>query len=158
MTPTEIITAAVALYGAILSTVTIVLHKREKRQKIKVKLWLGFVGNKIAGIKNVVLMEAANAGSVQVYLANYSYYLPDSKKKLVGKFESDKPIPCTLAPGEGVQVWFDSKKFVDLIKAEGFEKEVTVAAEFSNKAGRVFRSKPEKLELSKLLYAKENSS
>lgn len=157
MSPTEIITAAVALYGATLSTITLLLHRREKRQRIRVKLWLGFIGNPLVGIKDVVIIEAANTGNVPVYISSYSYHLPEKKKKVVGNFVSDKPIPCTLAPGEGVQVWIESEKFVELVKAEGFKKEVQVVGEFSNKAGRVFRSEAQTLEIDKLLYAKRST-
>jgi hypothetical protein len=46
MTLTGVFTTAAAVYGALVSTFTLVLHQREKKQKVRVKLVQGCVGVK----------------------------------------------------------------------------------------------------------------
>ena len=154
MVITELLTAAIAIYGALVSTFTLVLHQREKKQKVTVKLWLGMLGVGKSSVVDIVIMEAANAGSVPVHLSNCCYLIPHSKKKLVARFEYDKEMPITLAPGESVQAWIKSENFIEVLKKEGCTNQVTVVAQFSNKAGRDFVSKPETVQFDKLLYAK----
>jgi len=156
MVITELLTAAIAIYGALLSTFTLVLHQREKKQKVTVKLWLGMLGVGKSSVVDIVIMEAANAGSVPIHLSNCCYLIPHSKKKLVARFEYDKEMPITLAPGESVQAWMKSEDFIATLKKEGYNNQVKVVAQFSNKAGREFLSKAEVWELDKLLYAKNN--
>lgn len=157
MSTIEIITAVIAIYGALLSTVTFALHKLEKRQRIKVKLWLGFVAVGPSNPEDVVIMEAANAGSVAVHLSNCCIRLPD-KQQFVARFHYDKPLPVTISPGESVQAFLASEKFMETLKKNDYPTIVTVSAEFSNKAGKVFRSKKETLNLDKLMFTKERNA
>lgn len=156
MNANQILTLAIAGSALLLSVFTLVLHQREKRQIIKVKLWLGFAAVGPSKPEDIVIIEAANAGSVDVHLSNCCIKLPNNKN-FVANFYYDKKLPVTLAPGEAVQAFLESEKFRDTMLKEGYEKEIQVIAEFSNKAGRAFHSKPEELNLDEMLFAKENA-
>lgn len=102
MTINEILTLAISGGALLLSVFTLFLYQHEKRQKVKVKLWLGFVAAGIDKAEDVVIIEAANAGSVNVHLSNCCIKLPN-KKSFVAHFYYDKKLPLTLSPGEAVQ-------------------------------------------------------
>ncbi len=158
MSTTEILTAIVAVYGALLATFTLVVQQREKRRKIKVKLRLGFLGGAQGDTTDIIIMEAANSGLVPVHLSSCCFHLPETKKQLIARFSYDKEMPITLAPGESVQAWMLSEKFVEAVRKEGNQTEVKVAAKFSNKAGGEYSSKPEVLNLEKMLYTKNKGA
>lgn len=156
MTTNEILTLAISGGALLLSVFTLFLHQHEKRQKVKVKLWLGFMAASPQRAEDVVIIEAANAGNVNVHLSNCCIKLPN-KKNFVANFYYDKKLPLTLSPGEAAQAFIESEKFIEIVRKDGYEKEIEVVAEFSNKAGGTFHSKPETLNLEDMLFAKKNA-
>jgi hypothetical protein len=158
MNTTEIITAILAFYGAALATFTFVAQQLEKRKKIIAMLQLGFVARGRSTPVDIVSFEAANAGQVPVHVSSCILLLPETKEKFVAAFQFDRDFPVTLNPGESVQAWIKSEKFIEIIRKTKTVSELLVVAEFSNKGGSKFRSKPERFNLDKMLYAKQNSA
>jgi hypothetical protein len=158
MTTTEIITAILALYGAVLATFTFVVQQLEKRKKIVATLSLGFAACGRSSPVDVVTFEAANAGDVPVHVSSCHLFLPETKEKLVAAFQFNRDFPVTLNPGESVQAWLESEKFIEIVRKTKTVSELLVVAEFSNKGGSTFRSKPERFNLEKMLFAKQNAA
>jgi hypothetical protein len=158
MTATEIITAILALYGAVLATFTFVVQQLGKRKKIVATLSLGFVTGGRSTPVDVVTLEAANAGHVPVHVSSCHLFLPETKEKLVAAFHFNRDFPVTLNPGESVQAWLESEKFIEIVRKTKTVSELLVVAEFSNKGGGIFRSKPEQFNLAKMLFAKQNAA
>lgn len=153
----EVITALVALYGAGLATFTFSVQQLEKKHRVKVKLWLGFIGAGQNGAKDIVLLEAANSGVTHVHLSECCIELPDKKENFIARFNYDRDFPSTLAPGESVQAFIDSETFIKAARESGYDKSVIARAKFANKGGDIFRSKEEKLDLDTMLFAEKNS-
>lgn len=158
LTQNEIITAAIALYAALLATFTFIVQQMEKRGKIRVSLSLGFVARGQEDPVDVVSLEAANHGNVPVHLSSCHLNLPHTKEKLIAHFHFDKDFPITLNPGESIQAWLESHQFIEIVRKNKSVDEIVASAEFSNKGNGVFRSKPQNLNLKTMLFAKEQSS
>lgn len=158
MSVTEIITAILALYGAALATFTFTVQQLEKRKKILTTLSLGFVSRGALPPIDIITLEAANAGNVPVHISSCHLLLSETKEKLVADFRFNRDLPVTLNPGESVQGWLPSEKFIEIVRKTKTVSQLLVAAEFSNKAGSIFRSKPERLNLEKMLFAKQNAT
>jgi hypothetical protein len=101
----DIITLAIASYGAILSTVTVLRGIREKRTHIKVRIFNGFLTLPVPGeLSNAMLfVEAVNVGNVAVTLNNYRLRLPDSQSVYPTVASNPIPLPCELSPGKNYQ-------------------------------------------------------
>ena len=158
MSTTEIITAILAFYGAALATFTFVVQQLEKRKKIIATLQLGFVARGRSAPVDIVSFEAANAGKVPVHVSSCHLFLPETKEKFVAAFQYDRDFPVTLNPGESVQAWIESEKFIEIVRKTKTVSELLVVAEFSNKGGSKFRSKTERFKLDEMLYAKQNAA
>lgn len=153
----EIITAFVAVYGALLATFTLVVQVREKRQRVTVTLSQGFIAEGGGGAVDVLILEAANGGAVPIYLSTCQLRLPATKEKLFSRLAYNKDFPATLNPGESVQAWLSSETFVAAIRKSKSIEEITVVAEFSNKGGGVYRSKALLVNLEKMFFAKQHA-
>jgi len=158
MSNTEIITAILALYGALLATFTFVVQQLEKRKKVVATLSLGFIARGRSTPIDIVSFEAANAGKVPVHVSSCHLLLPETKEKLVAVFQFDRDFPVTLNPGESVQAWIESEKFIEIVRKTKTVSELLVVAEFSNKGGSTFRSKPQRFNIEEMLFAKQNAA
>lgn len=157
MSTVEIITAVVAIYGAGLATYTFIVQRLEKRHRVKVKLWLGFLSVGSNDAKDIVILEAANSGVTHVHLSECCIELPENENRFIAKFNYDREFPATLAPGESVQAFIESAVFIKAARDSGYDKSVRAIAKFSNKGGDIFKSKEENLNLDLMLYAEKNS-
>ena len=157
MTTLEIITGIVAIYGALLATVTFVTQRVEKRRRLKVDLSLGFIAPDLAEPVDVVFLEAANSGDAPVHLSSCVLALPETKEKLVARFNYSREFPVTLNPGESIKAWLKSETFIETVQRQTTVSSLTVIAEFSNKGGSIFRSKPQRFVLGRMLFAKKHA-
>jgi hypothetical protein len=158
LTPNEWITAGIATYAALVSTFTLVVQQFEKRKKIRTELSLGFIAQERSEPIDVIKIEAINFGNVPVHLSNCVIKLPKTKEKVVANFEYSKDFPMTLNPGESIQAWFPSEKFLKVAKDKNLQNDVVLVGEFSNKGSKGFQSKPYPAKLDQMLFAKEHAS
>jgi hypothetical protein len=158
LTPNEWITAGIATYAALVSTFTLIVQQLEKRKKIRTELSLGFMALERLDRIDVITVEATNFGNVPVHLSSCVIRLPKTKEKFVAIFQYSKDFPITLNPGESIQAWLPSEKFIELAKKNSLSNDVILVGEFSNKSLRGFRSKPYPAKLDQMLFAKEQAS
>jgi hypothetical protein len=158
LTPNEWITAAIATYAALVSTFTLIVQQLEKRKKIRTELSLGFIAPGRSQPIDVITIEATNFGNVPVHLSSCLIRLPNTKEKVVAVFEYNKDFPITLNPGENIQAWLSSEKFIEIAKKSKIPNDVVLVGEFSNKSLKGFRSKPYPAKLDEMLFAKQQAS
>jgi hypothetical protein len=158
LTTNEWITAGIATYAALVSTFTLIVQQLEKRRKIRTELSLGFIALERRDPIDVITIEATNFGNVPVHLSNCVIRLPKTKEKLVALFKYSKDFPITLNPGESIEAWLPSEKFVELARKINLPNDVVLVGEFSNKSSRGFRSKPYPAKLDQMLFAKEQTA
>ena len=158
LTANELITAAIAIYGALMATFTFATQQIDKRKKIRVTISLGFAAFRRDTPIDVVSIEAANFGNVPVHLSKCQFNFPSSKEKMMAVFKYDKNFPITLNPGESIVAMLESEKFVQLAKSQNLPNEILVNGEYSNKGNGIFRSKNEKWKIDEMLFAKESAA
>jgi len=142
MDSTDIITALVALYGAILSTVVAVREWKAKRPKIKVKTSMGFLDLGRGNLSDaMVFVEAANPGQREVTLSSVGFILPLQRKVFLRQPQGSVRIPCELAPESSCQVWIDARELAALLRSNGFSGTLKLVGFYGDQVGRTHKSK-----------------
>jgi hypothetical protein len=144
----QIVTAAVAVYAALLSTITVLQRWREKKVQIKVRLTHGFVtGNHGLGPPQVIV-SVHNEGDRPVYLTNVTIRLPDGAKLFMpGGHNSSIPMPCELTHGRNVTCWFTTDDVAEALRERRFTGTVQIQGVAHDGMNREHRSKPHDFKL-----------
>ncbi len=95
-----IVVAAVAVYGAILSTMTFRAQRRDRRASVRVKVTNGLpaFADRLGNVQ--LLLEATNTGERPVVLEAAGYKLPngDSLALIAPSLRTLPQFPCELSP------------------------------------------------------------
>lgn len=137
---TNVVTAAVALYGAVLSTYTILANRKDKRRQIKVKLSNGLLTSGPELSPAMLLIEASNPGDRSVILNSAGITLPDGKTVVFPIPESNVVFPHTLEEGKSCLVWTPMKEFASTLRNEGYKGTVKIVAFYRDQLGKEHRS------------------
>src|SRR5271157_1462356 len=110
------VTAALAIYGAALSTYTVIARKIESRRTVKVTMSLGIpiYGSQIG--EDILLVTALNSGNRAVRLASASIRLPSRRQIIL--METAAPLPHDLPEGDNFKAWIVLKKLRELLREE----------------------------------------
>lgn len=144
-----IITALIAIYGAILSTYNLVLKRREKSHQVSVNLSSGFLtcGERLSPY--VLFIVASNPGHRTVTLDSVGIRLPD-KRQIVfpfsGRFGSDVQFPHDLTEGQSCRAWVDVKELTALLE-EGISGRIKLIGFYTDAIGGKYKSKPLKFNI-----------
>lgn len=142
----DLIVAATALYGAVLSTYTLVRQNKNKKPSIKVSISTGFVTDFTCLGPVRVMVTAANDGHVPVMVVSWAIRLPDKTSLVVPGAETSRTLPVSLAPGENCTMWVDRDDVVQKLIKIGYSGRVPVRAVVSDAIGNKFYSKTIKLD------------
>ncbi len=142
-----IVAAIVALYGAILSTITYRASRRDKRRVIGARLSYGFLtfGPKLSDPH--LLLHASNPGQVPVTLRSAVVVLPDKWQAIVPPGQGESRLPLELAPGAGCTFWLDAREIAGALRQRGYAGKVRIHCEFGDATGENHRSKPFKFDI-----------
>lgn len=139
-----IVTALVALYGAVLSTLNFIAARREKRRSVTVELSLGLLtwdpGSKL-------LLTASNPGSLSVTLSSCGIRLPNGKQAVFPIPNSNVRFPHELHGGKDCLVWTDAKEFAQVLREQGFSGRVKVRGFYRDQTGGLHTSKATRFDL-----------
>jgi hypothetical protein len=137
-----VLIALVALYGAILSTHSLLLARREKARTIKVSISNGFLtfGPRLSEL--MILVEAANPGERTVTLHAPTLRLPDGKQMLLPFGNSSVSFPYDLPEGKSCTAWIEAKEIAADLREHGYSGTVKFRAQFRDAVGNSFISKP----------------
>ena len=119
-----IITAIVALYGAILSTVSILSQRKDKKRQILVKLSNGFLTFGPELSPAMLFIEASNPGHIPVNINSPGIILPDKRTIVFPSPQGDVSFPHSLPPGENCRVWTDLKQLSHQLLNKGVKSSV----------------------------------
>ena len=138
-----IITALVAVYGAILSTFNTIANRRDKQQRLSVVLKNGFL---IYGPDTGPLMlfiEIANVGSKVVTIRGIDIKLPKGESvPILNIFDPRGTfLPYTLEEGKSCSTGVEIEKLVKAIIQEGYSKKIKLYVTVSSGAGKIYKSK-----------------
>ncbi len=137
-----IVTAVVAIYGAILSTYTLIQNRQEKQRRVSVKLSNGFLHYGNDGLSPaMLLLEATNPGDRTVILNTAGLSLPDGKTVAFLNPQSNVSFPHSLAEGNSCIVWTPLKELARQLRQEGYSGKVKLVGFFRDQLGRLYKSK-----------------
>lgn len=131
-----IITAIVALYGAVLSTYTLVVNRKDKQRQIDVKLSNGVLTFGPELSPAVLLIEASNPGNRTVILNTTGIRLPDRKTVAFPNPQSNVTFPHALEEGKSCLVWTPMKEFAGMLRQHGYEGTLRLVAFYRDQLGK----------------------
>jgi len=138
-------TLALAIYGAILSTIAIfwnIYNSYQDRPKISVKTHIGFYSTDTK--TKLLFVTIVNKGKRSVYLSSFG--LRSGKGDLIPNRITG--IPCELKGGESHNEWFD----VNELKNRQFD-----FAWYRDATGKMYKSKSIKEKLNNYFKVNENN-
>ncbi len=141
-----IITLLVALYGAILSTYTIINERKEHKREIKVTLSFGLIEQGEVS-PPMVILSALNTGSKTVTLSSKGLILPNKKILFFVRQDDCFPFPYDLVEGKDVMVWREAKELANKLKQEGLLGKIKLKGFFRDAIGNRYVSKAVKFDI-----------
>ena len=136
------ITALVALYGAALSTYTLISSRLDKRRRIKVELSKRFLPADVDALTPMVLfIRVSNPGHVPVTLQRPGIQLPNKRTWDPIFQPSDVHFPYELFPGQACTVWTPLVVFANQLKGEGLSGEVKLVGFCRDAMGTTHKGK-----------------
>ncbi len=137
-----VMTAIVALYGAILSTYTVIESKSDKQRNIKIKLYNGFLtlGPELQLSDPMLLIEAINPGNRSVTLNTVGIRLPDKRTVAIPAPNSHQTFPYALEEGQNCVVWLPMHEFAKDLKNSGYKGILQLMGFYRNQIGEEYYS------------------
>ena len=142
----EIVTAAVALWGAGLSTYHLWVSGRERLRQVRVTTSWAVVEHASTGnTEPCIYVEAVNTGRRPVTLSNPWLDIAGRGRVFNPYWDSEVSFPHELTEGRKCAVSIPAKNLAATLEREGIAGEVEAVAMFSDATGGIYRSNPMKL-------------
>lgn len=145
---TEIATAIVAAYGAILATVTFIYQLWSTRPRLKVDIAWGMAPSSTSDIFITVIPR--NRGLKSVTL-NQLGFLVGETKAVVPVPRGTVSFPHELQPESSCTMLVNGAELAAEFGSHGFSGEVELVGYVEDAIGRTYRSKPMKTDLNVLM-------
>ena len=141
MSWTEILTALVAFYGALLSTAIFIKEQKTKTRQLEVKISNGFLkyGQKLSEL--MMFVEVFNPGNRAVQVNLPKLILPDNRTLVFPNYQGDVQFPHELQEGKSCKIWIAMKAIGLQLHEAGFKENVKLYAGVSDGTGKEYRSK-----------------
>jgi hypothetical protein len=140
---TQVVTAIVAIYAAVVSTITLLTNRKDKARLIKVTLSNGFLAytNNTLSEDAMLFVTVTNKG-LRATTLNIPYLLlPKGKKFFFPVPQSSVTYPHKLEDGTNFMMWIGMHKLADTLRKNGFSGKVKIHAEVADAADNKYRSK-----------------
>ena len=149
----KIIIAIVAIYGAIMSTITFFSKHKEKQRQLKVSFSNGFTpyGDNLGGL--MLIITVSNPGFRDVTINVPRLILSDKKTVVFPNPQSDVRFPHKLEEGTKCIVWTEMKELAQNLKRNGYNGVIKIDADVEDGAGQTYKSeKPWELDVDKVSF------
>jgi len=137
----EVVTAIVAVYGAVLSTISWLAGRREKRRQVTVRLAFGVPLYGHGPGDQQVLIDASNAGHRPVNLVAVGFRLPDKRVIPLIQPSAIPPLPLDLTEGKNCIVMVDPHVLSRTLREAGFPRKVKLVGFFRDAVDQTYTSK-----------------
>lgn len=138
----EVMTIAIAAYGAILATYTLIIQIREKVRKLKVSFAPGFIETAGDLGETMLILECSNPGHVDVTATGHAILPPGGSQIIFRAPETEHQFPHTLTPGKRSMMWFPAKEVAASLKRHGFSGTVKIRGSVKEATGKSYNSRP----------------
>jgi hypothetical protein len=143
---TEILTALVAVYGAVLATINLISRLRDNKARVRVKISTGFLEYGYGPLSEfMVFLEAANNGLKAVTLNSPFIRLPDGKQLIIRTIQSNVSFPYELVPGKSCRTWLEVNQLYRTLKSNHYRGKIKICAVYRDQLDTCYISKPIKL-------------
>lgn len=136
---------AVALYGALLSTVQWRESRAQRMRRLRVSLFVGTVRSGGVQHRKGLVLRAVNPGYEKVVATTAGVLLPDGWRVAFDHPEPNLSFPLTIEGGGNVYISAPAKALVQLCRAmleRGFTGKVVLTGYFEDGLGECHRSDP----------------
>ena len=138
----QIITAIVAVYGAIMSTITFIINRKEKIRQISVTFSNGslvYTSNNRSDL--MLFITVANPGNRPVTINVPRIRLPNKRTFVFPNPQSNVNFPHRLEDGADCVIWIDMELLARQLKSSGFKGRIKLIAEVNDATGKIYSSK-----------------
>lgn len=135
------VTAAVAIYGALLSTYNAYIARKQSRTQIRVTVSYGFLTSGPNLSDDMLILSASNAGRHAVSLTSVGFVLP-TKQQLVITSEGSSQLPHHLTEGTSITHWIPVREVARILRDRRFSGTVKITAFYNDAVGARHYSKP----------------
>jgi hypothetical protein len=143
----QILTAIVAIYGAILSTMIFTSRRREKQRRLKVNFSNGFLTYAHNLSKAMLFITISNPGNRDVTINVPSISLPDGKPLVFPNPQSNVSFPYKLEEGTECKIWTEIKDLARQLKENWYYGIIRLKAKVEDGSGQIYKSKDWKINL-----------
>ena len=138
----DVILAITALYGAVMSTVSLLQIRRQMQRTLVVSVKQAVMslpriptdsGGRVATLVHVFIIQAVNPGLTPVVLKDVGMRLPNDTFLTQGFVpkQGSKRFPLELAPGDDHEVHIDAYEVLQFIKGCGISGKVIIQSYFT---------------------------
>ncbi len=154
---TDILTAVIAVYAAVLSTINLLRQIKESKPNIRV-VTIGTFPNDFSILTNKIELIATNHGEKNVELNNFGFIIPNNEKIEYRQniryewipWEYKRQVPFDLLPGKACSASVPASELIKKLKAKGYSKKVNIVGFYSDSLGNIYKARPMKVNVSEL--------
>lgn len=140
---TNIIIAVVAVYGAVISTYTLITQQKKDRPNLNVKVKWGLIPFTNGDVSEPQLfIEALNRGHTNITLSGQGFILPDNKTIVDPIPKSNVKFPHELKAGKGCSIWMDVIETAYKLKSNGYSGKIDLIGFYRDQIDITYKSKP----------------
>lgn len=132
----KLVTAIVAIYGAVLSTYNLVVTRRDKLRGVTVQLRFGFmpIGPDLGA--QMLFIEASNPGHRPVQLTSVGLLLPDRRTIAWMQPQASRPLPAELSEGQSCSAWMPLEEVEQQLRRHGYKGKLKVRGFYDDALGK----------------------
>jgi hypothetical protein len=141
------VTAAIALYGAGLSTYNAIIARKQSTRQIVVSIsygWLTF--GPVLG-EDMIFVTAANTGHRPVTLSSMGLRMPDGRSLVNLEQQGSVQLPHHLNEGTSVTHWMPLQGVKESLRRSGAFGKVEIFAYYNDAVSTTHKSKPFPIEV-----------
>ena len=135
---TTIIFAAVAVYGATLSTWEFVSRREENKPRLKVEPSSGFLPHESGIGPTMLFVQVSNVGNRIVHVQTPALLLPDGKQIVFLQPQSHVQFPHRLEAGTNCMIWTPVGELARQLIGEGYTGNVSIRTFCKDQVGNKY--------------------
>ena len=131
------------IYGAFLTTLTIIKSNKEKKRQVLVRLSTGWHQKFAdAGLEpQMLLITVINPGHINVTVNTPYLELPDGKFLVISKPLANVQFPYRLPEGSKCAMWVKMNEIKKSLKERGYTGKIKLWGNVTDAVGKIYRSK-----------------
>ena len=143
-----VITALIAIYGAILSTINLINNVKNNKSFIEVTTTWGMI---TGDEKTKLFITASNPSSRTVTLSSMGFILPNKKYLIFTYPESNVSFPYEVQTGKNCMVWCDIYDIAVQLKKQNYEGDINLIGFYKDQLGKEYKSKKMNVNINTML-------